>query len=71
MSLEASNVILRNSWLSDEEAIVAQYRLYTDLGEQPDESTIWQGFSGMMRDVKVWFLVLNHLLITIAASFTK
>ncbi|KAM0418825.1 hypothetical protein ACHAPT_012266 [Fusarium lateritium] len=59
-------------WLTEKEAIVAQYRMISDAGGNagPD-TTMAQGFKLMIRDVKVWAMMVNHLLITLCASFTN
>lgn len=42
-----------------------------ETGSNASNTTMGQGFKLMIKDVKVWIMMLNHLLITICASFTK
>ncbi|KAK7228076.1 hypothetical protein V2G26_000246 [Clonostachys chloroleuca] len=53
------------------ESIVAQHRLLEDLGNSSDKTSMGTGFKLMIKDPKVGILTLNHLLITICASFTN
>lgn len=36
-----------------------------------NDTTMAQGLKLMIKDPKVWLMMLNHLLITLCASFTK
>ncbi|CAH0023278.1 unnamed protein product [Clonostachys rhizophaga] len=58
-------------WLSEKESIVAQHRLLEGPGNSSDKTSMGTGFKLMMKDPKVGILTLNHLLITICASFTN
>ncbi|RSL51744.1 hypothetical protein CEP51_015163 [Fusarium floridanum] len=59
-------------WLTEKERIVAQYRMMSNMGVNASkDTTMAQGFKLMVKDPKVWLMMLNHLLITLCASFTN
>ena len=58
-------------WLDEKESIVAQHRLLEEVGNSSDQGSMKDGLVSMIKDFKVGTMMINHLLITICASFTK
>ncbi|EXJ84243.1 hypothetical protein A1O3_04910 [Capronia epimyces CBS 606.96] len=59
-------------WLKGEERAIAIWRLIEDVGvvddSQSDNVTMWQGFVLAVKDYKTWFLVWNHIFLTVGAG---
>ena len=59
-------------WLKGEERAIAIWRLIDDVGEADDAQSnnvdVWQGFLMAVKDYKTWFLVWNHIFLTVGAG---
>ncbi|KAK5306854.1 hypothetical protein LTR99_002546 [Exophiala xenobiotica] len=59
-------------WLKGEERTIAIWRLIDDVGEADDAQSnnvgVWQGFLMAVKDYKTWFLVWNHIFLTVGAG---
>lgn len=55
------------SWLTEEEAAMATWRLEEDIGQDDwtasEDQSMWHGFALALKDVKMWVLVSLGLLI--------
>lgn len=55
------NMPRTTSWLTEEEAALASWRLEEDIGSDDwtnsEDQTLWHGFKMAIEDVKVWVLV--------------
>jgi hypothetical protein len=59
-------------WLKGEERTIAIWRLIDDVGQADDAQSnnvgVWQGFVMAVKDYKTWFLVWNHIFLTVGAG---
>ncbi|KAI1454136.1 major facilitator superfamily domain-containing protein [Annulohypoxylon moriforme] len=63
------------NWLSEEEKILATWRLEEDIGEDDwassGEQKLWRGFFLAIKDIKTWVLMVLLFCIIFAASVTN